>query len=109
MSSLSQHYLFTKMVGLKGLEPSRVTSLVPKTSVSTIPPQPHKISWQGLKESNFYLTVLETDILPIKLSPQKFWSDELGLNQRHHPYERCVLPTELSSEKTRHLCIVFTD
>ena len=35
---------FPKMVRMKGLEPSRPEALVPKTSVSTIPPHPHVIT-----------------------------------------------------------------
>jgi hypothetical protein len=30
-------------VRMKGLEPSRLSALVPKTSVSTIPPHPHVV------------------------------------------------------------------
>jgi hypothetical protein len=31
------------LVRMKGLEPSRLSALVPKTSVSTIPPHPHVV------------------------------------------------------------------
>ncbi len=38
----------SNLVGEKGLEPSRLATLVPKTSVSTIPPLAHTLNLKVL-------------------------------------------------------------
>ena len=47
------------LVRMKGLEPSRLAALVPKTSVSTIPPHPRGI--------NLYFTLFDGKILVLRL------------------------------------------
>ena len=42
---------------MTGLEPARLVALVPKTSVSTIPPHRHMAAREGLEPSTYGLTV----------------------------------------------------